>query len=72
MNDAYCSACGTVVADLESNHHVCVPDGKNGFVRTTRDEAAKANDRANRDGIAVHEALALDQADAAAAAKPPS
>jgi hypothetical protein len=69
--NAYCSACLTPVPDLESNHHVCVPDGKDGFVKTTRDDAAKANDRAIRDGIAVHDALALDQADAAAA-KPAS
>jgi hypothetical protein len=65
----YCSACGTVVPDLETNHHVCVPDGKGGWTKTTRDLAAAAEVRATAQTIPVSEAFTMNASDAAAAAQ---
>jgi len=35
----YCSVCGQHIDDLDSNHHVCVPQPDGAILVTTRDEA---------------------------------
>lgn len=75
MSIPYCSACGTEVPDITTNHHVCVPSGVDAkgvptYVKTFRDDAAKANDRAIVEGVTVSEALARNAAGTPIVAKP--